>query len=183
MQLFNLNELHELSEDVINQIKNFDRFQLTPEQKKLIDKLIPNEKLKERYMYYGLCEVCGQPYTNGGVMILSWCQSCNSKRYRQDFDKWSSGNKDVDELIQNTQLSATSHDGVLDWIPYGKFTDIEHLITGNFSTMHKAKWIGGPSFDNWNVINNDVKVDVALKRLNNSQNITEDFLQEVIYSF
>ncbi|CAG8767069.1 14965_t:CDS:2, partial [Funneliformis caledonium] len=98
-------------EDVINQIKDFDRYQLTAEQNSLINKLIPDEKLRERYMYYGLCEICGQPYTNGGFMIVSWCHTC-------------------------------------------------------------------PSFDNWNVKNIDVKVDVVLKHLNNSQNISEEFLQE-----
>ena len=39
-----------LGEDVINQIKDFDLVE------ELIDELIPNEELRERYKNYGLCK-------------------------------------------------------------------------------------------------------------------------------
>ena len=38
-----------LSDDVFEQIKDFDPWSLTEEQKLLIDKLILNEELKHRY--------------------------------------------------------------------------------------------------------------------------------------
>ena len=44
-----------LSDDVFDQIKDFKRWNLTEEQKLLIDKLILNEELKECYKKYGLC--------------------------------------------------------------------------------------------------------------------------------
>ena len=52
-----------LSDDVFDQIKDFkhslDRFyNLTEEQKLLIDKLISNEELKKRYKWNGLCTGC-----------------------------------------------------------------------------------------------------------------------------
>ena len=50
-----------LNDDVIEQIKDFVYFNLTEKQKLLIDKLILNEELKERYKKYGLCEECKQP--------------------------------------------------------------------------------------------------------------------------
>jgi hypothetical protein len=37
-----------LSDDVINQIKEFDHYYLTERQESLIDELIPNEELRER---------------------------------------------------------------------------------------------------------------------------------------
>ncbi|RIA85856.1 hypothetical protein C1645_830177 [Glomus cerebriforme] len=46
-----------LSDDVFELIKDFDHRNLTEEQKLLIDKLILNEELKERYKEYGLCNV------------------------------------------------------------------------------------------------------------------------------
>src|SRR3954454_18436871 len=107
-----------LSEDVINQIKSFNHSyntshntfnKLTQEQKSLIDELILHEELRERYKKYGLCEECNQPNTG-----RSWCQSCNSKRFRQDFDKWTSGNKEIDEFIQIFQLNATCPQEVLE---------------------------------------------------------------------
>ena len=49
-----------LSDDVIDQIKDFDCWNLTEEQELLIDKLILNEKLKECYKEYCLCKKCKQ---------------------------------------------------------------------------------------------------------------------------
>src|SRR5687767_8116336 len=96
-----------LSEDVINQIKDFRYYKLTQEQKSLIDELIPNEELRERYKIHGLCNECSQPNTGhyGSYNRYYWCQSCNSKYFQQDFDKWTSGNKEIDEFLQKFQLS------------------------------------------------------------------------------
>ena len=173
-----------LSDDVINQIKDFPEYRrLTQEQISLIDELIPNEELRERYKEHGLCGECSQPNTdNDKSDSLPWCQSCNSKHFQQDFNKWTSGNKEIDEFIQNFQLNATCHDEVLEWIPYEKFENIEYLAKGGFGIVHKAKWIDGYieywniSQNKWNRIDNK---SIVLKCLNNSQNLTTDFLQEV----
>ena len=178
------------SEDVINQIKDFPKAisfydyefpfydHLTQEQKSLIDELIPNEELRERYKEYGLCGECSQPNTGDSP----WCQSCNSKHFQQDFNKWTSGNKEIDEFIQNFQLNATCCEEVLELIPYEKFRDIEYLAKGGFGTVHKAKWIDGYIYY-WDI--NQTKwfrygdEDIVLKCLNDSQNLTTDVLQEV----
>ena len=127
--------------------------------------------------WYGLCEKCKQPKTN-----VTWCQSCNSKHFQQDFNKWTSGNKEIDEFIQNFQLNATCWQVVLEWISYEKFSDIEYLAKGGFGTVHKAFWIDGYishwdiNQNKWGRFNNR---NIVLKCLNNSQNLTTDFLQEV----
>src|ERR1043166_9515973 len=128
-----------LSNGVINQIKDFNYYELTEEQASLIDELIPNEELRERYKKYGLCEECSQPNTGTGL----WCQPCNSKHFQQEFNKWTSGNKEIDEFIQKFQLNATRFEEVLEWIPYENFEDVEYLAKGGFGTVHKAKWIDG----------------------------------------
>src|SRR4051812_33414777 len=46
---------------------------------------------------YGKCIECKQINTG-----RNWCQSCNSKRFQQNFINWTSGNDDVDNFIQNT---------------------------------------------------------------------------------
>ncbi|RIA88763.1 hypothetical protein C1645_825847 [Glomus cerebriforme] len=51
------------SDDVFEQIKYFKYWDLTEEQNLLIDKLILNEELKNRYKEYGLCKKCKQPNT------------------------------------------------------------------------------------------------------------------------
>src|SRR5437764_15476578 len=74
---------------------------------------------------------------------LSISHKWYSRQLQQDFNKWTSGNKKIDEFIQKFQLNATRKEEVLEWIPYEKFSDIEYLATGGFGTVHKAKWIDG----------------------------------------
>src|SRR2546429_7799403 len=70
MMIFNM----KLSDDVIEQIKDFSHYDLTEEQKLLIDKLILNEELKNNYKKYGLCKRCNQPNTGGNYIIECQCQ-------------------------------------------------------------------------------------------------------------
>src|SRR5688572_22357196 len=105
-----------LSNDVIEQIKDFDCDYhdygcLTEEQKLLIDELILNEELKERYKEHGLCKECKQPYTGHYINYIyyGWCQSCNTKHFQQNFQNWTSGNHDIDEFIQKAQLKARNY--------------------------------------------------------------------------
>src|ERR1044072_9487686 len=99
--------------NAINQIKDFTHDELTEEQKSLIDELIPNEELRERYKKHGLCKECNQPNTgNNEYNDCPWCQSCNYKHFQCDFNKWTSGNKEIDEFIQKFQLNATRYEEV-----------------------------------------------------------------------
>src|ERR1043166_10188697 len=102
-----------LSDDAIEQIKDLDHMKLTEEQNLLIDKLIPNEELKRRYKFDGLCKDCKQPNTSD-----SWCRACNANRFQQNFENWTSGNNDIDEFIHKIQFKAKSSNKVLEWIEY-----------------------------------------------------------------
>ena len=168
-----------LSDDVFEQIKDFVHNKLTEEQKLLVDKLILNEELKECYKEYGLCKECKQPNT---FYIL--CQLCNAKRFQQNFKNWTSGNHDIDEFIQKTQLKAKNHREVIEWIEYNRFENIEYLAKGGFGTVHKAIWKDG-YIGYWDSENNQWKrygnAKVALKCLHNSQDITPEFLREVSF--
>src|SRR4051812_46574203 len=114
-------EEFKLSDDAFEQIKDFNHWNLTNEQKLLIDKLILNKELKERYKNYDLCLECKQPNT-----YYDWCELCNGKRFQQNFKNWTSGNNEVDKLIQKTQLKA-KRDKILEWIEYDRFEHIEYL--------------------------------------------------------
>ena len=176
-----------LSDDVFEQIKDFRHWNLTEEQKLLIDKLILNEELKERYKKYGLCKECNQPNA-GEYFGYSWCQSCNAKRFQQNFQNWTSGNHNIDEFIQKTQLKARNPCEVIEWVEYNRFENVEYLAKGGFGTTYKAIWKDG-FIDYWDSENNQWKrqsyyedkenFPVALKCLHNSQDITAEFLREV----
>src|SRR4051812_40082365 len=105
-----------LSDDVIDQIKDFDCLKFTEEQKSLIDKLILNEELKQCYKEYGLCKKCKQPKNND-----YWCRICV---FQQNFQNWTSGNHDIDEFIQKAQLKARNLGEVLEWIEYDRFENV-----------------------------------------------------------
>ena len=170
-----------LGDDVFNQIKDFNYWDLTKEQKALIDKLILNEELKECYKKYGLCKKCNQPKNN-----YDWCRICT---FQQNFKNWTSGNHDVDEFIQKAQLKAKEREEVLEWIEYDRFENVEYLAKGGFGTTYKATWKDGhiKYIDGWDSENNQWKREenclVALKCLHNSQDITVEFLKEVRYIF
>lgn len=147
---------------------------------------------------FGRCLDCNQSKTSS-----DWCKNCNTKRFRKDFDKWTSGNEFVDKFIQNAQSRARNRQEVIEWISYEQLIDIKYLAQGGFSTIFKAIWLVGEieKWDNKNQqweryafpLENDYKRNiksslnekekagrrVVLKSLNNSSNIEKDFLNEV----
>ncbi|UZO07713.1 uncharacterized protein OCT59_027989 [Rhizophagus irregularis] len=161
-----------LSDDVFEQIKDFEYWRLTEEQKSLIDKLITDKELKKRYKIDGLCKNCKQPNTGH-----DWCQPCISNHFQQNFKNWTSGNHDVDAFIQKAQLKTEDINHTIEWIEYDKFEDVEYLAKGGFGITFKAVWKDGPWFNSQLKRKGETKV--ALKRLHNSQDITADFLKEV----
>ncbi|GBB84613.1 hypothetical protein RclHR1_01120001, partial [Rhizophagus clarus] len=101
------------------------------------------ESNKENTNKNEFCNECEQPYID-----YQWCQQCNSRRFQQDFLKWTSGNKFIDEFIREAQLNAKNCYEVLEWIPYNKLSSINYHDKGGFSEIHKATWSDGP-IDNW----------------------------------
>ncbi|GBB88124.1 hypothetical protein RclHR1_14640006 [Rhizophagus clarus] len=102
------------------------------------------ESNKVNFNEYGLCDECKQPNID-----YQWCQLCNSKRFQQDFSKWTSENKYIDRFIQEVQLNPKNCYEVLEWIPYNKLSSINYYYKGRFSEIYKAVWLDGP-IDSWN---------------------------------
>uniref|UniRef100_U9U8R1 Protein kinase domain-containing protein n=1 Tax=Rhizophagus irregularis (strain DAOM 181602 / DAOM 197198 / MUCL 43194) TaxID=747089 RepID=U9U8R1_RHIID len=133
---------------------------------------------------YGECEECKQKNTGSG-----YCKTCNVKRFQQNFQNWTSGNNDIDKFIQDNQLSANFYDQVLEWIPYNKLYDIEYIAKGGFGKVYRAKWIDGyidgwdNKNENWERRHYSSDKFVALKSLNNSENVTLEFINEVLPNF
>ncbi len=93
----------------------------------------------------------------------------------------SSGDEKLDEIIRNTQLEAKGFDSCyyIEWIPYDDLKNIEKIGEGGFATVYLGRWSHGPRF----VLNNKRRYygngPVALKKLENSQNVSDEFLKEV----
>src|SRR5688572_24119792 len=100
----------------------------------------------------------------------------------QNFDKWTNGNEFIDRFIQETQLNAKTNIQILEWIPYNRLESVKYLDKGGFSTIYEAIWLDGPIKEwndnekKWIRYNNE---KVALKNLDKSSNLSNEFLNEV----
>jgi hypothetical protein len=124
---------------------------------------------------YGECPTCYRYNTD-----YSWCQSCNPKLLTEG---WTSGNETLEELIKSTQLKAKYYNNhhYLQWIPYNDLTNIEKIGEGGFATISKATWLNGCKDADYKNERTSEDRTVALKKLHNSQNISDEFLNEVNY--
>ena len=137
------------------------------------------DDLEKRKEVYGICGECNEPGTG-----KYWCQPCNAKRLEENFKNWTSRNKDIDELIQQSQLNAVYRKKCLEWIPFEKFQNVTYITRGGFGKVYSADWPEG-CIRNWDIEsqewNRNSNIQVALKSLNDSSaDINTDFLNEVI---
>ena len=86
--------------------------------------------------------LCGQEY--------EYCKPCHSTFFRDDFAHWTSGDSNIDELIQNSQLNATYEWRLIEWIEYTNLENVEFVAHGGFGSVYKAVWKDGPinQYDN-----------------------------------
>jgi len=68
------------------------------------------------------------------------------------------------------------YDIIVELIPYDQFNDIKKIGKGDFTIVYSAVWTDGPLYCYNDRISREL---VALKCLDNSQNITNEFLNEV----
>ena len=135
------------------------------------------EDLEKRKKAYGICAECNEP----GVGE-KWCKPCNAKRFMENFGNWTSENESIDELIQYSQLNALHRRNCLEWIPFENFQEVTYIARGGFGKIYSAKWPEG-YIRYWCIENQQWHRKsryVALKSLDNSSDLSTNFLNEVI---
>ncbi|CAB4441447.1 unnamed protein product [Rhizophagus irregularis] len=149
----------------------------TESAKEVNDKIVYMEDLEKRKQVYGICGECNEPGTG-----VYWCQPCNAKRFKDNFKNWTSGNKDIDEFIQQSQLNAVHFLRYLEWIPFKNFKNITYITRGGFGKIYSTEWSEGFILE-WDIENQKWKrfsnIKVALKSLDNSSCISTEFLNEI----
>ncbi|CAB5329862.1 unnamed protein product [Rhizophagus irregularis] len=123
-----------------------------------------------------------------------WCKECVP---RCIIEGWTSGNDDIDNLIKDSIYNVNRYDDdddddydydvypiFLEWVPFDRFKDVKQIGEGGFAKVYSATWIDGiakyTKQDDGNWIKKEpVSKQVALKRLNGSQNMSSDFLNEL----
>jgi serine/threonine protein kinase len=115
-----------------------------------------------------------------------WCKECVPSCI---IEGWTSGNSEIDNFIKDTIYNAKfyySYPLFLEWVPFDRFEDIKQIGEGGFAKVYSAKWIDGRSKysnqDNgsWKKLEPE-PINVALKRLNGSQNMSAEYLNEVYF--
>ncbi|EXX68600.1 Ste20p [Rhizophagus irregularis DAOM 197198w] len=140
------------------------------------EKIVYMEHLEKRKQVYGICGECNEPGTG-----QNWCQPCNAKRFKNNFKNWTSGNKDIDEFIQQSQLNAVHRKKYLEWVPFENFNNITYITRGGFGKIYLAEWSKGYLYC-WDVEDQKwerYSIKVVLKSLDNSSYISTDFLNEI----
>ncbi|RHZ82314.1 hypothetical protein Glove_109g324 [Diversispora epigaea] len=123
---------------------------------------------------YGKCSKCHQDNTG-----KNWCHPCNATQFQNEFDKWTSGDREIDKFIQQIQLNAHKYQKIIEWIPFERLGNVRYLAKGGFGTVYEADWLDGfikhIMQDVWH---RNGKQGVCLKSLDNTTN-KNDFLQEI----
>jgi hypothetical protein len=146
------------------------------------------------YIIYTGCRYCLTTNIIFGITGQSQCKKC--KRFVTiDITNMSNGNCTIDEFLAFTMLNNSQQHWIaanganftplkvykfiensilsfkaIKWIPYSQIKNLSKIAEGGFSTIYKASW------SDWS--NEDI--EVAVKKLHDSQNISKYFLNEVI---
>ncbi|EXX59592.1 Cdc15p [Rhizophagus irregularis DAOM 197198w] len=120
------------------------------------------------------CFYCNNPFTEE-----LWCKECDPRRM---IEGWTSGNNDIDKFIKDTIYKGRKYtfDRFLEWVPFDRFKDINQIGVGGFAKVYSATWIDGIAEYNFDWKKKEPQpIKVALKRLNGSENMSAEYLNEL----
>jgi hypothetical protein len=133
---------------------------------------------QDESQFYGNCSECKRRRTKA-----AWCKTCDIEIFKENFYSWTSGNSKIDGFIRHTQLNANENMDYLEWIEFDQFDLVENINKqGAFSSIYSAVWLEGPR---WNldeeaeIWNRNGPIKVILKRLDDSQNMSHEFINQV----
>src|SRR5204863_6551992 len=90
-----------------------------------------------------VCEICNQE-----CLATLYCEYCVRNYLKANFSNWTSGNDDIDNLIQKCQMETLDPRTVVEWIPYNNLQNINYLTKGGCSEIYTADWING-GYEEW----------------------------------
>ncbi|GES93625.1 kinase-like domain-containing protein [Rhizophagus clarus] len=121
-------------------------------------------------MSYGILNAACKSRLKISSQGSSWC------------GKYVLENEKIDNLIQEMQLKIHYYyDIIVEWISYNQLNNIKKLEKDEFSTIYSSIWKDGLlKYDrNKDEYSRDQDIKVNLNCLHNSQNVTNEFLNEI----
>jgi len=135
------------------------------------EKILRNEGTRR------ICETCNQK-----CLATLYCEYCVRNYLKTKFSSWTSGNNDIDNLIQKCQSETLMPNKIIEWIPYNNLQNIEYLTKGGFSEIYTATWING-GYEEWDSKEQKLirfgRQKVILKGLENVENANQRWFEEV----
>ncbi|RGB40015.1 kinase-like domain-containing protein [Rhizophagus diaphanus] len=110
-----------------------------------------------------------------------YCENCVRNYLIENFSNWTSGNDDIDNLIQKCQMESLMPDNIVEWIPYSNLVNIKYLTKGGFSEIYTADWIDG-CYDEWYSEKKQLRrfgtIAVVLKDLGNIESVNQRWFED-----
>ncbi|EXX70287.1 hypothetical protein RirG_088820 [Rhizophagus irregularis DAOM 197198w] len=138
------NKAYSLSDPTINDLDKQFEFRkkialadesLTEDEKSVIIKLFNEEydtrKIIDNKGTKRICENC-----QNECLATLRCEHCIRNYLKEDFSNWTSGNNDIDNLIQKCQMETFQPDRILEWIPYNNLQNVKYLTKGGCSKIY-----------------------------------------------
>ncbi|GBB97336.1 hypothetical protein RclHR1_02970011 [Rhizophagus clarus] len=123
-----------------------------------------------------ICSYCNKPFIE-----KLWCKKCDPYCI---IEGWTSENLNIDKFIKDSIYDARLNLKFLEWVSFDRFTNIKQIGNGGFAKVYSATWIDGKSEygklndGSWKKLKSK-PIEVALKKLNGSQNISIEYLNEL----
>ncbi|EXX56035.1 kinase-like domain-containing protein [Rhizophagus irregularis DAOM 181602=DAOM 197198] len=144
---------------------------------RLLTKDYDRNKVRNNSGTKRICENCKQE-----CLATLYCEYCVRNYLKEDFSNWTSGNDDIDNLIQKCQIESLMPNNIVEWIPYSNLENIKYLTKGGFSEIYTANWIGGRYYE-WDSEKKQLKrfgnFKVILKKLENVESANQSWFEEV----
>ncbi|CAB4438149.1 unnamed protein product [Rhizophagus irregularis] len=160
----------------------------------LADKILTNDEKTEAMRYLTknydrnkvrdndgtrrICENCNQE-----CLATLYCEYCVRNYLQENFPNWTSGNDDIDNLIQECQMESLGPENIVEWISYSNLENIKYLTKGGFSEIYTADWIDG-AYEEWDSEKKQLTRDencnysIVLKKLENVESANQSWFEE-----
>jgi hypothetical protein len=144
---------------------------------KKLDETNDRNKVKLNKGTKRICENCNQK-----CLATLYCEYCVRNYLKANFSNWTSGNDDIDNLIQKCQMESLHPQMIVEWIPYNNLKNIIYLTKGGFSEIYTADWPIG-RYDKWDSKKQQLirfgNHKVILKKLENVESANQSWFEEV----
>ncbi|EXX55693.1 Cdc15p [Rhizophagus irregularis DAOM 197198w] len=156
-----------------------DKILTNDEKTYAIRKLVENYDRDKVIFNSGTTRICKN--CNQECLATLHCEYCVRNYLQENFPNWTSGNDDIDNLIQKCQMESLGPKDIVEWIPYSNLENIKYLTKGGFSEIYTADWING-HYEEWDSEKKQLErhenFEVILKKLENVESANQSWFEE-----